>query len=739
VLSDFPISNLFAALETVHTEVVADRFNNGGLNLSAPSRLGGFLSSWSQTRYRMGNADISSAVDGTPLLFPSLAWWNRVDVGATFLPLESPAPGLAVMLSPLPPSRSWSGVVEGFASGGRLTGSRTERPPSVASLKKMARGNGLLSGPLTDRIGLSVGAEWADGAVDTATPTAERQHLASVFSQIVFAPSTHHEIRGLGIVQHASGATAAHVQAFFESHRSGKTRWRLDGSHTYAERASSRFTLQPAIVERLKDGSVPWLAADRARSERQWSGGMSASLAPAKRHTLSLAADVSYAQVSESLFPGASTIETVDGQPTRLWIYAPANVASRRHAFGAALVARDRILLSSKAQLDALVRLEHTSGSARGAANGIAWTSATPAIQLRWDAGGRIDLRLLVGARRTPHRLLLDMLAVGDPASPAADVYRWESGPASAGPLIARVGPGVRADASFSVIDPHLRRPYTDEFTIGAEARPRQGLSFGVTGLARRQARTVQLINVGVAQDGYRAFTIPDANADLVKPDDDQLLTVYERLPASFGRDRYMLTNPPLDAATLGAMVISAAMKTNRMFVAAAATAAAGEGSGANRGFRAFENDPDVPGEVLSNPNASTYARGRLFSDRAYTIKSSMLYRLPADVRVGIIARYQDGQPFARLVLVPGLNQGTEVVQAFARGRSRFAFTGTLDVRLQKRITLGGARLDVMVDVYNLPNMRKEVEEYVVTGPRFREPTIVQPPRSVHIGFRAAF
>jgi hypothetical protein len=41
-----------------------------------------------------------------------------------------------------------------------------------------------------------------------------------------------------------------------------------------------------------------------------------------------------------------------------------------------------------------------------------------------------------------------------------------------------------------------------------------------------------------------------------------------------------------------------------------------------------------------------------------------------------------------------------------------------------------------MLDLYNALNMRKEVEEYVVSGPRFREITAVQPPRAVMLGVR---
>ena len=57
-------------------------------------------------------------------------------------------------------------------------------------------------------------------------------------------------------------------------------------------------------------------------------------------------------------------------------------------------------------------------------------------------------------------------------------------------------------------------------------------------------------------------------------------------------------------------------------------------------------------------PNAATNATGRLFFDRAYVINWATTWRAPHDLRVGVVARYQDGQPFARVVIVPGLTQG---------------------------------------------------------------------------------
>jgi len=150
-------------------------------------------------------------------------------------------------------------------------------------------------------------------------------------------------------------------------------------------------------------------------------------------------------------------------------------------------------------------------------------------------------------------------------------------------------------------------------------------------------------------------------------------------------------------------------------------------------------NDQGLIGDASLDPNAAIFARGRLFGDRAFTGKLSGVYRFPSDITLGAIARYHDGQPFARLVLVSDLNQGPDVVRAFANGGSRFTFTATLDVRLQKELVVSGHRIAAFVDGYNVLNLGYEVEERTVTGAAFRTPTAFQPPRTIHLGARVSF
>jgi hypothetical protein len=492
-------------------------------------------------------------------------------------------------------------------------------------------------------------------------------------------------------------------------------------------------------MDRLADGPVGALIAEGDGAEYRWSiGGAIAPFWQRGLHALEAGAELEGLAAAVAPRFSGTVAEHVDSVPARLWVYADPGVESRRKATLVSAFVHDRILWRPGIAIDASIRVQSAHGRARGAARGIGWISWLPSARLHWDLGTPLDLAFVVGGGRAADPPLLDALAYGDPGAPSARVFRWDGETTAPLTLVARAGPGTGGDPSLSAIDPEVRQPATDEFVIALESQPHPALRLGVAGLARRQSSPIAIVNIGVPTSGYTTFTIPDANVDLVGPADDQQLTVYNRRPETFGMDRYLLTNGE-DGATLGAVVVSARLATDRLDMWIGGTASAASGSGGNRGFRAVENDHEMLGELLVSPNAATYARGRLFSDRAYTIKWTTVYRLPWQVRLGAIARYQDGQPFSRMVVVPGVNQGAEAIQAFANGGSRFAFTGTVDVRVQKGFTAGGLRVDAILDAYNLLNMMKEVEEYVVTGPRFRETTAIQPPRALHLGARMSF
>jgi hypothetical protein len=345
------------------------------------------------------------------------------------------------------------------------------------------------------------------------------------------------------------------------------------------------------------------------------------------------------------------------------------------------------------------------------------------------------------GYARFGHRLPLDYLAYGDSSAPASSVYRWiDNGDrrlqlSEMTTLVAKAGPGIGS------VDPDIQRPYTDEFAVGFQARFGSHWRAHLIGVERKQRRLVAPVNTGVTVADYSVRLIPDRNSDFLSPHDDRLLTVYDRKPSSFGKDRYLLTNPEDHTGTqMGLDLAVERLFDGRWHMIIGASAQRSDAYGGNPGFLVNENDWGVLGELFENPNAQSHARARQFVERGYIINWSGGFVMRGGFHVGAIARYQDGQHFARMVVVPDLNQGPEAIQAYTRGHSRFTFTFTLDARVEKRFAIGAARgVAIVAEAFNLLNNAIEVEEDAVVTREFRATTAVQPPRAIRLGLRVEF
>ena len=125
-LGELPSSaNLFSLLDTVVPDVIADRIDTGGLSAGAAARVGAHGSTWTQTIFRVGDADITSPTGtGAPLLIPGVKQWDRVEVATGLMPIDLNAPGMAVSLVPRDPRRTSFRSIEFLGSPPLLNADR---------------------------------------------------------------------------------------------------------------------------------------------------------------------------------------------------------------------------------------------------------------------------------------------------------------------------------------------------------------------------------------------------------------------------------------------------------------------------------------------------------------------------------------------------------------------------------------------------------------------------------------
>jgi hypothetical protein len=766
--------SIWSLLETADPLTITDRIDGGGISSGDRMLIGSHASSWTQASYHLGELDVTDlGRPGTPLLYPDLAMVRDISVGSVLMPIDVATPGPAVMLVPRRPGQQVAGTVVGEMSPRAFQSRHPNGPPYIAALNSWGRGNILLSGPIrADKLGLLVAGSWTRSnhdAPDAAGPLPSS--ASSLFTHLVYAATPRDEVRLIGSLQrtrHPSGAGTRfgggvlaqtdryfHLQSTWDRRpTTGQSSWSvtvgLQSGHFTPQGGSAP---EYSVIERLLEGPVPELASQAKSRRRKLTLRVSGD--PDLRNWTTrhqIRGGFTLEHSSAKTWPGSlgPIGETVDGLAARVWKYDYAEDVSRWGQTTWAAYVDDRIVVSPRISAQAAFRFDLTRGSAEGAASGIRWTGFSPRLSLRWTWAefGRVGrLTFFGGVARYPHQLPLSHLAFGDPNAAHGVVHRWNDlnadrilQPTEIGPLVARIGPGA-GDGLLTTIDADIKRPYTDEAVFGWEARLSDSLTLRLAAMARRDRNLIGALNVGAPPSSYSVTFVPDRGVDWLDPVDDRLLPVYNRRPASFGQDRYLLTNPSGNPAEYdGFEIIGEKRFTSRWQLLAGATAGRSRGVGGYRGFEAFENDHGVVGEAFGWPNAATHNRGRLFFERGYVIKLSGTYEAPRQTRVSATARYQDGQHFARLVIAPGLNQGTEAIRAFETGRSRFTFTHTIDVRLEKAFRLPqGRKYAVILDVFNLMNKANEVEERVVTGADYRSSTAVQPPRSMHLVLRFDF
>ena len=109
------------------------------------------------------------------------------------------------------------------------------------------------------------------------------------------------------------------------------------------------------------------------------------------------------------------------------------------------------------------------------------------------------------------------------------------------------------------------------------------------------------------------------------------------------------------------------------------------------------------------------------------------------------MADYMDGLVFARQLLVTGLPQGPFLVATTVRGSpeggNRAQYVMNWNLRLSRQFELLAGRFGVSVDIFNVTNAGRRLQENDLSGPSFnlRLPVAIQPSRFSRIGFRYEF
>jgi hypothetical protein len=759
-LEDLPSGrDLWSLIETSVPFVIADRMDTGGIGLGHSALLGDRGASWMSTAVTFGDLRVlaPNALGLIPIA-PDMTAVTDVSITSGLSPIEVDTPGVVVALTPRRPGAARRGSFHASLSEpGMVDDKRLPSAPAIARISTWREAGAQVSLPIGSRTGLLLSAAGARSEFfERDLPSLWRAEQGSLLGHLVSRVTDGDSLRLLG--------SAQHVKYPFEHRRQFQNRFvsergrfgqaiaswdHMPGSTlTTMGLSFQRGSFKPLVndetggtIDRVTDGVVPTPAAATISTEWGLSGSIAWPSFRLGRSAHELRAGLNARRAKATIHPVAfpTVAEQVAGLAARVW--TPSTGGSVRHLTritGGAYVA-DRISLGARLSVELGVRADVAHGTSSSASETIDWRTVSPRGSFQWNLG---SVSVFGGAGFYSDPLPLAWLGFGAEGEPVYDAYRWNDldgdrryDNGERGVLVSRRGWGD----DIASIDPNLRAPRTREHTIGFEIGGRNALTFRSAIIWRKQTNLLASVNTGVPASSYRVLYIPDASTDWDGPDDDRLLPVYERLPESFGKDRYLLTNPEGEQANYDGVEFTWNLKTRRLVALFGVTAYRTRSWSANLGFGPLENDLGILGERLERANAQPEVQGSYFFDRSYVGKLSASYDAPGDIRLAFSARYSDGQPFSRVVIAPDLAGGPEMVHAYRTGRTRYTYTLTLDARVAKGFSIGRARAMVHVDVFNATRHLNEVEEDVLTTPSFRQSTAMQPPLAARIGFRFSF
>jgi hypothetical protein len=710
-------------LETLEPFATTDRIDVAGVESATDPLWSVRGSSWTQNRVLLDALDITDPAGGSSLLYPEVPFFEEVALVTSANPADVAGPGAEILLSTRSAPSSFEGSLALRYTGAALqSGNLDEELVSLGVEPREVR--------RFPAARLEMGGAGFYGAVHgfdlgARIPKFDAEEKASVLG--VEAKVSREQWSLLGIAQHVSRPTfgarplaepATAVDADETFHvaqlaletgyfgvRLGLARGDLDSSYSGGD----------TPVRDLATGEVfdaPLLVTDRTRA--RW-GAFARRDFVFGRHLLRGGLELSRAAESgRDEVPGSETRLLVDGVDHAIASYSGSgerDAASTR----VALHLQDAFF-TGRFRMSPGVRLDVSrSGPVR-------WTSLSANISLGYAATPSSEIHFSLG--RYPHVLTTRLAAVEQGLS-------WSWRRASDGAVLRRGG------SSFTSIEDDLPRPYTDELTIGIEKHFQRGF-LRFSGYQRWEKRLLQTVNVGIDPSSYETFFFHDVGVDGdLGTEDDRDIPIYDQR-RQLGEDLFLLTHPPgLDSYAQGVDLLLG-FDHGRVSWQLSGRAYRDVGSG-NVGNEPEENDTGIPGDLFDDPNTLTSAEGRLYFDRAFTGKLALTAEGPFGVDIGAAIRYWDGQPFARQIFFPDLGQGFTIVQALYRGRQRYAFNMTVDVRLSREFALGRNRLGLGFDVFNLFNQTRSTGEVVRSGPTFRDITFVQPARTLVLMARLDF
>jgi hypothetical protein len=286
-------------------------------------------------------------------------------------------------------------------------------------------------------------------------------------------------------------------------------------------------------------------------------------------------------------------------------------------------------------------------------------------------------------------------------------------------------------------VDPNLKSPYTDQFTVTLERELVRDLG-------------VQLSYIHKKSRNYSAWRdiagqyVSVPYVDNGDPEGTGQTYTLQQLVSDPSERQFLLTNPSEMFSDVDAVSfqVNKRMSNNWQMTAALTYLDSRGRLASSLGSLTAGQTGAAFTTFGQNPNDYVNTDGELIGNRPWTFRTQLVYELPAGFLVGANYTYQSGRPWARTARVSDLGLPTTILAEPIDGSRRVQSWNLLDLRLQKSFKLGGGSdIALFADVLNTfnDNANENVLDRRGASDNFAIPSRILLPRRMMVGAKFRF
>lgn len=278
------------------------------------------------------------------------------------------------------------------------------------------------------------------------------------------------------------------------------------------------------------------------------------------------------------------------------------------------------------------------------------------------------------------------------------------------------VEPMSRFSATASAtMDPDLKSPYLDEFTIGIERELARNISLGVRYIRKWDRNLIEDVDLNAFDlDAYKTDDKDILDPSLwlnyypvtaVDPYDGSTVTFWEVTDLDIPGLTYVTNPPGAERDYDGVEVVFNKRFSNRWSLSASYVYQK------SRGLIGTDFDDSWSGEAyFDSPNAHINALGNFTGERRHQVKIQFMWRAPLGIDVSGYYRYLDGSRFTRRIRSDDLGldlSSNFTIYAETRGSRKLPGLHYFDARVEKVFKLPKkfGQFSVFADVFNVLNI----------------------------------